>query len=98
MLEDYKSGIRSIPIIYGKQKSKLFADWMLVAAMVIGVLHYLQRLDYSIAIALVISLMVTLLCMNFKRIQNSSVYYHGILDGTILLQGILLTISYYLPF
>lgn len=95
MLEDYKSGIRTIPIIYGKQKAQLYSIVALSAATVIGFLHYIQRQDYSIAIAVIVSLLTTLICMNFKRIKRSSVYYHGILDGTILLQGILLTLSYY---
>jgi 4-hydroxybenzoate polyprenyltransferase len=98
MLEDYKSGVRTIPIIYGKQKSQIYSNVALVAALAIGLFHYVQRQDYAITLAVALSLGITLFFMNFKPIKKASVYYHGFLDGTVLLQGILLTLSFYFHF
>lgn len=97
MLEDYKSGVRTLPIIYGKRKSKIYAVSALLIATAISINHYMLRTDYAIALAMVVSLTSTILLLYNKKIQQSTIFYYGFLDGAIILQGLLLILAYFCP-
>jgi 4-hydroxybenzoate polyprenyltransferase len=95
MEADRNEGTITIPIKIGTKKAMILCYSALTASFLISFFHYLELNQGSIIWALGISALSTLLFLGSKKIGNLQWYHYGILDGTMLLQGILVVMFYY---
>lgn len=93
---DTLAGIKTIPIAYGEKRALLICNSVLIASMMVALIHYSFQQLYFILPANLLSVLILLILINNKAIKHSSWYYHGMLDGSILLHGLLLSLSFYL--
>ncbi|MEP7322239.1 MAG: UbiA family prenyltransferase [Saprospiraceae bacterium] len=93
---DKQAGLKTIPLLLDEKKSIFISNLSLGIFFTIAAFHYSILKDWHILLAMGISAITTLLFLNNKKIRNLPYYHYGILDGTMLLQGILVTGLYYL--
>jgi hypothetical protein len=74
----------------------LICYFALVTSLIIAIVHFgLNHLDFIIA-AYSVSIASTYLLINSKTLRNTQFYYHGLLDGSIILHGMLIIFSYFI--
>ena len=96
MNDDREAGLVTIPLMLGKRKSLLVANIALTLFLILCLFHYsLTNLNYILP-ALILSAISTFFFINNKKLQNFTYYHYAILDGTMLFQGVLVCIAYYL--
>lgn len=93
---DKQAGLKTIPLLLTENKSFAISYLSLLIFFVISFIHY-QILNYLfIILPLSISALTTFIFLKSKKIRNLPYYHYGLLDGTMLLQGLLVLICYYL--
>ncbi|MEI8046170.1 MAG: UbiA family prenyltransferase [Bacteroidota bacterium] len=93
---DRVTGIKTIPIALGEIKALQISNLVLILFMAIASIHYWNNQTPQIIAFFLVTGTATIFVINSKKLQSISYYYHGILDGCILLFGILLCLSYFL--
>jgi 4-hydroxybenzoate polyprenyltransferase len=93
---DIKEQLKTIPVVMGTKRSLIIANSLLVVFTIICLFHYKSTSLIWLNVAFVLSVVSTFYFLNSKKIQAIHFYHYGILDGTLLLQGILVLIAYYL--
>lgn len=91
---DKKGSLKTIPLKIGERKSVIYAVRLIIIFIIISLVHYLLINQFFIAVALMISGIITIFCITSKKIRNLQYYHYGILDGMMILQTILTIISY----
>jgi 4-hydroxybenzoate polyprenyltransferase len=95
MEADQHAGLKTFPLLLNKEKALMISNLALLVFVLISFFHYQMRGEWFIIGALSISAITTYLFINLKYFRNLSEYYFGILDGTMILQAILVLIFYY---
>ena len=96
MKSDESTGLQTIPLIIGEKKSMQVANIYLVLFLALCFFHYYNtHLAFTLP-AFIISALTTLLFLNNKKLKTIPHYHYFVLDGTMLLQGALVCICYYL--
>ena len=90
------AGLKTIPLLIGAKKSIYSSISALVLFLTIAVFHYLITNQWIIISAFTISFLTTIVFLINERIRNLPLYYYGILDGTMLLQGVLVLGLYFI--
>jgi 4-hydroxybenzoate polyprenyltransferase len=85
---DKHAGLKTLAKL-GENKAMNLSYLLLMASFLISFFHYQNLNDEFIIWALAISTAITFLFLRLKKIRNLHWYYYGILDGTMLLQGVL---------
>jgi 4-hydroxybenzoate polyprenyltransferase len=93
--EDELSGLRTIPIAVGEKAARRISNTVLLSSLAVAIFHYAYFSISFIIPAYVLCVFVTLLLTNYRKFQRLPYFYHGILDGSIFLYGIILLLSYY---
>lgn len=93
---DSQEGLRTIPLKIGEQKSIRLSITALVLFFALAVIHYTITNQWFLIFAFSISFITTMIFLSSKKIRRMPLYYYGILDGTMLLQGILVIGFYYI--
>jgi 4-hydroxybenzoate polyprenyltransferase len=96
MKGDGLAGIRTLPIAYGVKRSMVICNSVMALSIVAGMLHYLTSSLTFLLPAYIISVVFALYCINSRNLNSRPLYYHGILDGVMLLHGILISLSVFL--
>lgn len=96
MEEDTASNLKTIPLQLGKKKAEMLSLWAMYVFMILTCMHYFITSQIFIAIAMLISGISTLYFIQNKNLQKSPYYFYGILDGTMLLQAVLVIVAYFL--
>lgn len=96
MIADQLAGLKTIPLYFGQKKSIYISITTLVLFLTISNFHYLNTNQLQILGAFAISFLTTIICLINKRIKNLPLYYYGVLDGTMLLQGVLVLAFYFI--
>jgi len=91
---DQGVGLKTIPLMVGKKAALLISYTALLIFMIISIWHYWD--SKFIVLALGVSGISTFVFLNVQKIRDLQKYHYGILDGTMLLQGALMFIFYYL--
>lgn len=91
---DKEVGLKTIPLMVGKKTALHISYAALFVFMIIAIWHY--RDFKFIVLALVISGISTFIFLSAQKIKDLQKYHYGILDGTMLFQGVLMFIFYYL--
>lgn len=94
MKADTKQGLKTIPLLIGKQASLLVANGILFLFLVICVQHYKYTAADWLIYPLAFSAATSFMFLNSKKLQSNHFYHYGILDGTLLLQGLLVLAMY----
>jgi 4-hydroxybenzoate polyprenyltransferase len=96
MKADAKQGLKTIPLLVGKTTALIIANAVLFLFLVMIVQHYKNTATDWLIYPLALSAATTFLFLNNKKLKSNSLYHYGILDGTLLLQGLLVLGMYYL--
>jgi 4-hydroxybenzoate polyprenyltransferase len=96
MKADMEAGIKTIPITFGEKNALLVCNLSLLISISVALIHYLT-LDMAYIIpAYCLSAILVFIFINSKSLKHLPLYYHGLLDGSIILHGILVSLSFYL--
>ena len=94
MNTDAMAKLKTVPLIIGKGKALALSNVCLLAFIAISLFHfYLNGLTFVLP-ALILSVGFTVLLINTKT-WNTSATYYAMLDGTLIFQGALVCLSYY---
>jgi len=93
---DKKTGLKTLPILIGEKRSLMLASLSLGLFSAITLLHYYLKDQLCFSLAFLISGISTIVFLNSVRIRSVRHYHYGILDGTMILQALLLIICYFI--
>ncbi len=96
MEQDKRYNLKTIPIVYGVNKSYKISNAALVIFILICLIHYISNDELFILLAMIVSGISTLAILNSKTLRTHFYYHYGWLDGTMLAQGMLICLSYYI--
>jgi 4-hydroxybenzoate polyprenyltransferase len=96
MQADQRAGLKTIPLLIGQDKAIILSFLTLAASLFFSVFHYPNQNDWFILWALCISTAITYLFLKIHFFKNLTRYYYQVLDGALLLQGILVLGFYFL--
>lgn len=90
-----ESGIKTIPMLVNKNKILILSFLSLAICLFISFIHYQVQNNWFIIIALFISLITTSILLKSKFFRNLGRNYYHLLDGTMILQGMLVLVFYF---
>ena len=93
MIDDSKAGIISIPILAGAKNAIRICNTALVLSVVPAILQYLSSGVLFMVPASLLSLVLILFLVNNKKAKSHPLYYHGILDGSIMMYALIVILS-----
>ena len=96
MKADRKAGLKTIPLLIGEKRSINMSVTALVLFFTIAVCHYAVTNQLLVASAFAVSFLTTIVFISSHKIRKMPLYYYGILDGTMLLQGVLVIALHYI--
>ena len=89
---DRQQELRTIPILLGEKISLRLSYLFLLIFFLISVFHYISEKELTMLMAMGLSGITTYFFLKINYFKNIPFYHYGILDGTLLLQGILIII------
>lgn len=92
MREDKESQLKTIPILLGKQKSILLGIICLLLFLGLAFYHYMES-NHLMLIVFCVTAILTEVCLTSKKLQSSSLYHYGILDGLMILHPALIILT-----
>ena len=95
MEADRAANTKTIPLLLGEKKSLIISYSCILIFLAISLFHYNILNQGFIAMAMVVSALSTFVFLKWDTAKHYSLYHYAILDGTIILQG-LLVIGFYL--
>ena len=95
MEEDRIAGLKTLPLLLNENKTLTLSYLSLLVFFLISIFHYQSRNDWFIIGALGVSTLITYFFIRMKTFRKLSWYYSGILDGTMIIQGLLVMAFYY---
>lgn len=93
MESDRLAGLKTIPLAFGIKRSMQLADLALLLFMLISVLHYIQSPQAYLLPALLLSAGITYFAFHYRKLHELKYYHYAILDGTMLVLGVLVIVS-----
>ncbi|MBI3220947.1 MAG: UbiA family prenyltransferase [Bacteroidetes bacterium] len=95
---DKQTNLKTIPILLNEHRSMAISYGALMLFSVVCLLHYDWQQQWFILFPLLITSLVTFILLKSQRMKSLPFYHHGYLDGTMILQGLLVLVGYYLNF
>ncbi len=95
MKADTEDGIKTIPLLFGTRHSIRLANISIIIFFILCLFHYVGQNQIFLLPAYFLSALSTLYFINSDKIRQLSFYHYGVLDGTILLQGLLIVAASY---
>jgi 4-hydroxybenzoate polyprenyltransferase len=96
MESDKQASLRTIPITFGESYAIKISNSALLLSLSVSTVHYMYADRLFLLPANFLSVVITALIINKKSLKSLPYYYHGFLDGSILLSGILILLNYYI--
>ena len=96
MKADARQGLKTIPLLIGKTSALIVANIVLLFFVLLCLQHYKNTALLWLNYAFLFSAVSSFIFINNKKLQAKHFYHYGILDGTLLLQGVLVLLFYYL--
>jgi 4-hydroxybenzoate polyprenyltransferase len=93
METDAQASLSTIPLVFGEKNAMNISNVALLLSLSIAIFHYLDMKMAFILPAYILSILTVFIFTNTKAIKNLAFYHHGILDGSILLHGLLISLS-----
>ena len=95
MQTDHDSGLKTIPLLINRDNSVALSYLSLLFSLLISLFQYKIQNKWFITEALCISLVTTFWFLKFQFFEKRGQLYYHVLDGALLLQG-LLVVGFYL--
>lgn len=95
---DAQSQFKTIPEVVGERNALKISGFALLLSLLIALTYYLCSGMLFILPAYFLSIICTFIFINSKALKKLNFYYHGILDGSILLHGVLILLCFYVQF
>lgn len=92
---DKKAGLKTIPVLFNEKKSHSISYISLFVFFIISFFHYQSTGCWFIIWAFSISAFSTFVFLKSTKIRALPYYHYGVLDGTMLLQGLLVLLFYF---
>jgi len=89
---DRQQEMKTIPMLFGEKGSLELSYIFLLIFLLIATFHYAPEREWQIVMAMYLSGMTTFLFLKMNYFRRMPFYHYGILDGTLLMQGILIAI------
>ncbi len=96
METDRQANLKTIPLLLNEKRAMRLSYIALLAFAVVVAFHYSWQQAWSILLPLQITALITFYLLQSLRMRSKPFYHHGYLDGTMLLQGLLVMLFYYL--
>lgn len=96
MKSDSLTYLKTIPIKFGEKITLKTANVFMLISLCVALFHYVHPNMLFILPAYIFSIIITVFFINSKTLKSLPLYYYGILDGSILLHGMLIFLSFYL--
>jgi 4-hydroxybenzoate polyprenyltransferase len=96
MKADKLVGLRTIPVAFGEKKARTISNMVLLLSLSIAIFHYTDLNMIFIIPAYGTCIIFILALINSRKLASLPNYYHGLLDGSIILFGILVCLSYFI--
>lgn len=92
---DLQNNVKTLPMILGSKKTYVLSLSILIFSLIIHLLlqYKYTRIDFLFAAALVVSFLITAVSIKIVTNRKENLLYFGLLDGTILMQFILVYIA-----
>lgn len=91
MLPDKRVGVRTLPLIFGEARAWLLARISIITYLVISIIEFLLiETTIPVLFSKLLTALVVLFLLKNPTVKKSRYYYHGFLDGTIILQFLLM--------
>lgn len=92
---DKESGLKTIPVLMGEKWSLRISNMALILFGLLCFYHYATTNEWFLLIAFILSALTTLFFINNQKMKEMNYYHYGLLDGTMLLQGLLVLLFYF---
>jgi 4-hydroxybenzoate polyprenyltransferase len=92
---DKKAGLKTLPLLLGAKRSIAAANIAMVIFMIMIFSNYGMNGEIQYFTALMISGISTLFFLNSSSARSHRLYHYGILDGTMIIQALLVMFCYY---
>ena len=89
---DQQQELKTIPMLLGEKNSLKLSYFFLFVFLLGSAFHYAPEKEWMILSAMCLSGITTYVFLKMDRFKRMPFYHYGILDGTLLLQGILVII------
>jgi len=96
MKPDEQAGIRTIPVTFGEKRSMQVSNFAMFISLSIAFIHYFSQNMPFVLIGYFVSIAFTLIFINSRKLKSYPLYYHGILDGSIILHGLFIFLGFLL--
>lgn len=93
---DRQGGLKTLPLLLNEKRSMIVSYLSLLIFFIISFFHYRLHNHWFIIWALGISAFTTFIFLYSKKVRALHYYHYGVLDGTMLLQGLLVYVFFYL--
>lgn len=93
---DLKIRLKTIPVILGNKRSLRLASALTLAFMMMTTIHHFYTGQFFIIPAMLISGLSTFYFLNSEKLRRLKYYHYGVLDGTMILQALLVIGFYWL--
>jgi 4-hydroxybenzoate polyprenyltransferase len=93
MEADKQAGLKTLPLLLSENRSLAISYWSLLAFFLLSFFHYGSLNHWHVVVALGISAATTFVFLRSEKIRNLPYYHYGILDGSMILQGVLVLFS-----
>ena len=92
MEADGQQELKTIPMLLGEKNSLKLSYFLLSVFLLSSAFHYVPEKEWMILLAMCLSGITTYFFLKMDYFKRMPFYHYGILDGTLLLQGILVII------
>jgi 4-hydroxybenzoate polyprenyltransferase len=93
METDSRAGVKSFPVVFGSKRAlQISNSAMLVSAMFTVCNYYLSGLAF-VSLSCLISVLISFFAINSFKTNLLTHYYYGILDGCLVLYGLLVCVA-----
>lgn len=95
---DRKAGLKTLPLFLAEKNSYRLSILLLFLFAVFITWHCVHFSQLVLLIPFSISVITTFIFLQSATIKKSQFYHYGVLDGTMLLQGVLVIATYYINY
>jgi 4-hydroxybenzoate polyprenyltransferase len=95
MRSDKETGLKTIPLLLGYRRAMQLANGLLILFLISIIMHYKSSLHF-VMVSFIVSALSTFVLINDRKISTTPYFHRGIVDGTLLIQPLLVLIFYYL--
>jgi len=92
---DKVAGLKTLPLLLGKGMAMQMANGLLLVFLIVILLHYKNSLHF-VLVSFIVSALSTFVFINSRKIRARPYFHYGILDGSLVIQPLLVLLFYYL--